>query len=461
LASIDVAVVGGGITGLVSAYILSRQNTNVVLIEESTRLGGKIATEKHGDFLVEAGPESLVRHKPAALTLCQELGLESELIEPKPENRKTFLLFKGRLVELPEGILSIFSQPLSKLASAFLSTPLLSFRAKWRLFLEPFVPANSKTEDESVESFFVRRIGKEFFQNLLEPLFSGVYGGNAGALSMKSLLPIFYEAEKKYGSLFKSAWNTKIKEKPQKSVFVSLKNGLGSMVEKIVQGLSKDQIFLGKKVLSIAKKEKSYLLFFETGETLEAKNVLLAVPAFSSAKLVQSLDEDLAAVLQSIPYASALVFTFGFKKNQVKNKLQGYGYLVPKSEKLPLLACTWSSSKWENRAPKDTHLLRCYSDGNQDPQKLQVEILKHLCSLFQIEGDPCLSLIHLHKNGLPQYVVGHEKKLEKVKSLLSNHPGLFIAGSSLYGVGIADCVASGKQIAQAILEDFRQTQENG
>ena len=452
-----VLIIGGGISGLSAAYHLQKLNlpAQITLIEKEKRLGGKIETVCQNGFIIETGPESLVSYKPEAIHLCQELGLSSDIIHSIPENRKTSLYFNGKLIPLPEGIFSAFSAPAAQTVKALLKTPLLSPVGKLRMGLEPFIPAKKLEEDETAGSFFARRLGKEFFENLISPFLSGIYGGDPENLSMKSILPTFYSAEKKYGSFLKAIRANKKQKLPaeQTSPFVSLKNGLGSLVAKLSDSLINVSVEQGKIALSIRKNVKRYQVTLNTGETLEADIVLLTAPVQISGKLLKEIDPKLSDLLQEIPCSSASVITFGFNEKDLTPPLNSYGFLISRKENLPILACTLSSNKWEGRAPDGKFLMRFYANTIlDDPKKITQLIFKHLDSVFKIKKDPELFLVHSHPRVMPEYRVYHQKKLEQIQTLLSNHKGLFLAGNAFQGIGISDCIQSGIKAAEQIYQ---------
>lgn len=412
-------------------------------------------------FCVETGPESFISYKPAAIELCKAVGLECDLIEPRPENRKTFVMLRGKLVEMPEGILSIFSQPALRVAKTFLGTRLLSWRGKIRLCMGPLMGRgrDANADDESLASFFKRRVGMELFENLMEPLLSGVYGGDAGSLSMKVLLKPFFEAEKKHGSLFRAVLAANASETRRdgagKSVFISLRGGLGSLAEKTAAALAGVEKRCGAAAAGVEKRDGGYSVALADGEAVRADAVLLALPAFAASSLLRRLDGELAGELDAIPYDSSAVVTLGFDRGAIRHDLRGYGFIVPKKERLPIIACTWSSSKWEERAPDGKVLLRCYIDNpDADPREMQVEALQSLTPILGIQRAPMLSMVHAHPRSMPQYVVGHEARAARIAALAKKHAGLFLAGSAFDGVGIPDCVRSGKTAAERILSSL-------
>ncbi len=426
----------------------------IALLEKEPILGGQISTLHHDDFLIEEGPESFVRYKKGGLELCEALGLQNELIVPHPKNRSTFILKNGKLVHFPRGVMNPFSQSIFSLISTFLFTPLLSSKGKLRLALEPWIPPRNSGSDETIEAFANRRLGAEFCQNLLLPLLSGVYGPEAGSLSVRALLKEYASAEQTSGSIFRALRKKQSTEKTplhstksiETSVFISLHGGLAKLVQALQDSLTECHIVVNTRVRSIEKNSSGYGIFTQAGEKLmEADALLMATPAYMTASLVRPIDPELAHRLDSIPYGSGLVFTFGFYDNQVKRPLRGTGFLVPKKEKLPFHACTWSSSKWTDRAPKGKVLIRTYvsiSEQFTDFEQLRNSVLDALRHILKISGEPILSETHPHFRSLPQYPLNYEDTLASIRQSLTKHRGLFLAGAAYGGVGIPDCILS-------------------
>lgn len=459
----QVVIVGGGITGLACAYHLLKKGLScqVLLLEKEEKLGGKIRTEQHGSFVIETGPESFVRFKPAPLGLCEEVGLTDQLIEPKPENRKTYLLHHGKLLEMPEGIFSPFSQSFASLFKTFAFSPFFSVAGKMRIAVEPMIPKPKIPQDEPLKHFIERRLGREFYANLLAPLLMGVYGGDPAPLSTKLVLREYYEAEQKFGSLFRAFLNSPPNRKRSaKSVFVTLQNGLFTLIERLSKLLGKEVFRVGAPVKEIVKESPGYRIVPLDRTPILADAVLLTTPAYAAAAVTKSLDGSLSAALEQIPYASSTVMTLAFHRDQVTHPLTGYGFLVPQKENLSFTACTWTSSKWPKRAPEGEILLRIYvPETAHDPERSLAQACRELEPLLGFTSKPILSLAHSHPQSLPQYLTGHEENVTRIeKLLLSRHPGLFVAGAAYHGVGIADCIQSGQKGADQLATFLQRIQ---
>jgi oxygen-dependent protoporphyrinogen oxidase len=450
---VKILIIGGGISGLSAAYHLqkTKASAQIYLIEKEKRLGGKIETLHQDGYIIETGPESLVSYKPAAINLCQELGLSSEIIPSIPENRKTFFFLKGNLIPFPEGIFSAFQAPFFRTVKTLAQTPLLSPLGKLRIGLEPFIPPRQEDDDEAAGSFFSRRLGREFFNHLIAPFLSGIYGGDTENLSMKSVLPTFYAAEKKYGSLLKAILANKNKKSSSQQIppFVSLKNGLGSLIDKLVKSLQKNRIDLGKSVVAVKNLPGGYQVLLENGERVESEILIIATPVQKTADILKDLDPEASKLLSEIPSSSASVVTLGFDQNDLSTLSNSYGFLISPEEKFPFLACTMSSNKWEGRAPEGKFIMRFYANTIlDDPEKSTNEFLKQLPFFSKIKKKPELFLVHSHPNVMPEYRVSHEKKMEQIQRALTRHPGLFLAGNAYQGIGISDCILSGVKAAE-------------
>jgi len=458
-----IVIVGGGISGLSAAFFLKQKlqdQAQIILLEKENRLGGLIQTERDNGFLIEGGPESFVSRKPAGIKLCEALGIRSELIESNQDTNRTFILHKKKFVGIPSGIFSPFGKPLSPILKSLLLSRLLSLNGKIRLMREPLVPRNRTDTDESLRDFIERRLGPEFYGNLFAPLFAGVYGGEPGSLSAKLVLREYVEAEKKYGSIFKAllAANSGPPEfHPFKSVFVTLKSGLGTLIERLKQEISPESIRLNQMILGITRSGEKYQIKFQNGQEEIADAIILSTAAYVSADLARDIDPSLSYALNQIQYASGSVFTFGFNRADIKHPLNGYGFLVPAGERLSFTACTWSSSKWDKRAPYDKVLLRTYCPGiPQNSSLMQENVISELKNILQLKKAPILREIHLHPRSLPQYETGHEHRLAEIKSRLSEHPGLYLTGAAYGGIGIPDCIENAKSAAEQAAVSIRK-----
>ena len=446
----SVVVVGGGVAGLAAARRLESLSpkTHVVLVEKDDVLGGKIRTEHVDGFVVEAAPDSFLTRKERGVGLCEELGLGDELIARRPEHRGSFVRRGDELHPLPEGLTGMIPTSLEALETS----GLLSAAGKARFVAEPDVPPRSTGADESVAGFVSRRFGREAYEALVEPLMTGIYGGDGDRLSLQATFPQLRAIELEHGSVLRGLSALSVSGRPP---FVSLRAGMGALVDALRGDLDRTQVRTGRGVARIVRRGGGFDVEVEGGETISANGVVLATPAFATAELVAELDGALAGAHGEIPYASSVVVTLGFSRADIV-PLDGYGYVVPRAEGGDVLACTWSSQKWEHRAPEEAVLLRVYAGrfgGRDVTTQADDELVagaRAEVEFLGVSATPLLFRVHRWPLGMPQYVIGHPDRLERIETALIAHPGLAVAGAAYRGVGIPDCIASGEAAAESV-----------
>lgn len=447
-------IVGGGITGLAAAYALRREapDAEIVVLERDQRLGGKIRTERIDGFVVEGGPDSFLTSKPGGLDLCRALGLEDDLEGTKPAPRRSFVLRQGRLFEMPQGLSGLVP---SRLAPLFRSN-LFSFSGKIRLAMEAIVPPRRDAADESLSSFMRRRFGREGYERLIEPLMSGIYGGNGDQLSLQATFPQLGAMEQRSGSLIRGIRSARVPSTGRpKPGFVTPIHGMAAIVEALEASLHPINIRRGASVEAIRQAGGTYEVELDSGDTVTADAVIVAAPAYAAARFLARLDPEMAAVLDAIPYASTATISLAYAPGTIP-ELEGYGYVVPRAEGRPVLACTWTSSKFANRAPDGHTLLRAFVGRagrkeilSQPDEALLATVRGELREVLNIHAEPLWDRIFRWPNAMPQYTVGHPARLQAIDDRLADHPGLFLAGSAYRGVGIPDCISSGERAATA------------
>ena len=351
-----VAVVGGGIAGLAAARRLElvAPAAEIVLVESDSVLGGKLRTEHINGFVIEAAPDSFLSRKERGVGLVDELGLHDELVGRRPEHHHTFVRRGNDLHPLPEGLTGMIPTNLEALERSELLSP----EGKLRFASEPDVPPAAGDEDESVASFVSRRFGREAYEALVEPLMTGIYGGDGDRLSLRATFPQLRVLELEHGSILRG-----LSAPPppgELPPFVSLRDGMGSLVSAVVNAFERTELLLGRAAARVCRRPDGYALELVDGEVSEVDGVVVATPAFVTADLLADLDSELAAAHAAIPYASSVVVTLAFSRADV-TPLDGYGYLVPRVDGADVLACTWTSQKWEGRAPDDSVLIRVYA----------------------------------------------------------------------------------------------------
>ena len=449
-----VAVVGGGIAGLAAGRRLEAliPEAEIILVERTARLGGKLVTERVDGFVIEGAPDSFLSRKERGVGLCGALGLMEELVGRRPENERSFVRREAELHPLPSGLTGMIPTDLEALADSLL----LSIEGRARLAAEVDLPPAPPGGDESIASFVSRRLGREAYENLVEPLMTGIYGGDGEQLSLQATFPNLRILELEHGSLLRGLLAQPPQEGNRLPPFVTLRPGMETLIRSLVGGLEHTQLVTSRAAIGLRLRAVGYEVELSAGETLEADGVVIAVPAFAAAELLTKIDDDLAAAHAEIPYASSAVVTLAHRPEDVEHPLDGYGYVVPRSEGSDVLACTWTSSKWEERAPPGRVLLRVYAgrfggrDVTAESDDDLVALAREEVRLLGIEANPALVKIHRWPLGMPQYVLGHPERVERIETALAGHPGLALAGAAYDGVGIPDCIRSGEEAAQSI-----------
>jgi oxygen-dependent protoporphyrinogen oxidase len=448
-----IVVVGGGIAGLAAALRIETllPEAEVALVEREWTLGGKVVTEQLGGFVIEGAPDSFLSRNERGVELCEELGIDADLIGRKPENARSFVRKGDELHELPSGLTGMIPTNLDALAGS----PLLTDEGKARLEREVDVPTAPAGGDESIASFVSRRFGPEAYEALVEPLMTGIYGGDGDLLSLQATFPRLRALELEHGSVIRGLLAQAASE-PRYPPFVSLGSGMDALVGALVRALERTTFHTGRAAAGVHAGAAGYGVALNGGKTLEADGVVVAVPAFVTAALLADLDPELAAAHAEIPYASSAIVTLAYRRETVSHPLDGYGYVVPRSEGSDVLACTWTSSKWEGRAPDGHALIRVYAgrfggrDVTAEDDADLVALARAEVGLLGIEPAPALARVHRWPRGMPQYVLGHPERLAHIDASAAEHPGLALAGAAYRGVGIPDCIRSGEDAAHDV-----------
>jgi len=454
-----VAIVGGGISGLSTAYYLAQAGIPSTLLEARPRLGGVIQTQHVEGCVIEGGPDSFLSIKPAAMDLIRELGLAGEVIGSNDHLRVTYVWKGGRLVRLPDGLQLMVPTKLVPL----LTTRLLSWPTKLRMAMELFHPPGHHPEDQSVADFVTSHYGAEAVDYLAEPLLSGIYGGSPTALSITSVLPRFVELEARYGSLTKGVLaemkankgnaQTQANRLP---LFRTLKNGLGQMVSALAARLEGRATVLHRRAEAVERDGGGFRIRLEDG-WLECAQLVLACEAHNAATLAGKLDGRLADLLGSVPYSSSMTVALGFPNSAFPKPLDGFGFLVPKRERRRLVACTWVGTKFSHRVPSGTTLLRCFLGGMDDggilsesDDAIVAAVVNELHGIAGLRAAPAFSRIFRWPRSMAQYTVGHPARVAEIEARTAAIPGFQLAGNAYTGIGIPDCIRMGKQAAESI-----------
>jgi oxygen-dependent protoporphyrinogen oxidase len=455
--TIDVAVIGAGVSGLAAAYELRKRKRSVVVLERESRVGGIVTTERVGEFIVDAGPDALLVQKPAAVALCNELGLSDRLI-PTKLPRTAFVLRDGELHSLPGA--SVLGFP-TRLKPLFSST-LFGMNAKLRMAAELVIPRASGAGDESIAGFVRRRFGPEAVTYIAEPLLAGIHAGDVERLSMRALFPRLVDAEARAGSVIR-AFRSEPRPVNSDGVFRSFPNGLEELIDGLMRAVPKESVRCGAHVTRIDKAADGFTIHVAGQTPIRAAAVISAIPAFAAAEILRPFDADLSAECAAIRYLSTATVVFAFPRDAVRHNLQGTGFVVPRAEGISITAAAWISSKWPHRAPEGQALLRAFLGGARDPDvlsktdaQLTSAALGDLTKILSIRGLPIMARVYRWNRSSPQQEVGHGELMQRVDARLAAHQGLFVSAAGFRGVGIPDCIADARKTAAAAAQFVRK-----
>jgi oxygen-dependent protoporphyrinogen oxidase len=463
-----VVIVGGGITGLAAAFYMQKEARekglalDVLLVEASNRLGGKIQTIRRDGFIIERGPDSFLIRKKSIGILAEDLGIEDELV--KNATGQAYIFVNGKLHPIPAG--SVMGIPTQ--VGPFLKTELFSLTGKLRAAGDLIMPRSANSDDQSLGSFFRRRLGGEVVENLIEPLLSGVYSGDIDQMSLKSTYPQFYEVEKKHRSLILGMKKSRPKPVPVKDglpakregVFHTFKNGLETLVEAIEEKLEPNSVLKGVRVDSIKRVDNKNVLQLNDGQIIEADAVILTTGHKMASDLFAP--HGLLRDLGGIPTTSVATVALAFPEEAVVQDEEGTGFLVSRTGDFSITACTWTHRKWPTSTPKGKVLIRAFVGriGDEtivDLPDAEIEkiVLTDLKRIIDIKGKPDFTVITRWKNDRPQYRVGHQERIEAARAeIQSEFPLVKLVGASYDGVGLPDCVDQGKAAVEEIIEEL-------
>jgi len=464
-----IVVIGGGIAGLAAAHRITELakekciDVTLTLLEASARLGGSIATERVGDFLVEAGPDSFITEKPWALRLCERIGLASRLVSTQSQYQKIYIVHRGKLVMLPEGFFLLAPTRIWP----FIQTPLFSWAGKLRMAGELFLPANTNGDDESLGSFVRRRFGNEALERVAQPLIGGIYASDPEKLSLAATMPRFRDMERKQRSVIRAMWseqkararNRETGSGARWSLFVTLAAGMQELVDALAEKLPEGALRLDSPAADLSwNGAGSRWRVAAGGAIFDADAVIVAAPAFQAARLISSFAPAAASELGQIAYASTATVNLAYRRGDFPRAPDSFGFVVPAAERRKIMACTFSSLKYPGRAPQDYILLRAFVGGALQPEllldddeKMTRKVRDELASLLALHAEPIFSRVRRHPDSMPQYHVGHQARIARIEAALSRLPNLALAGSAYHGVGIADCVRTGEEAAGKII----------
>lgn len=447
-----VAIVGGGVSGLATAYYLGRRGIGSTVIEKSNRLGGLIQTDLLEGCRLEAGPDSYLAAKSEVSELAVELGdLGQQIIPANEAARRVFIVRSNRLVALPRRM----SMMVPGERWPALTSELFSFDTKLRFLREPFYRPRERPEDFSVGELVSEHFGREVLEYVADPLLAGVYGGDAAHLSAPSVLPRFVEYERRYGSLIKGVLRDK-STAPKKSLFLSFRDGMQSLTDSLAQAVTGTATFVRGEATSVQRGRQRWEIEVG-GDRLAAEQLVLACPARACASLLEKAAPELATELAAIPYSSAILVTLLYDAASFRHPLNGFGFLVPAKERRTIAAATWISRKFPTRIAPGLVALRAFLVGTE-ALRLSAENDAEIVRLVQedfrrfmgIETLVRYSTVHRWPDSMPQYVVGHNSRQQRISDALKETPCLHLVGNAYSGVGIPDCVRLAQIAAQAI-----------
>lgn len=465
-----ITIIGAGISGLTAAYYLhslgKENNTHIdiEIFEKSSRAGGNISTKTGDGFIIEEGADSFITSKPWAVELCRKLGIENKLIPTNDSNRKTYIYFDGSLNELPEGFFLMAPSNIE----AFKKSKFFSEAGKERILQEQYLPPRKEEGDESLESFVLRRFGAELLEKVAQPLIGGIYTGDPSRLSMKSILPEFTAMEQQYGSVIKGISEkygpsniSKTESGARYGMFVSFRNGLSELISAILESIPGLKINYKTKIEEISKSGEGWQLVTDSGAESFTDALILAGPSYVSSKLLSNADSKLSAQLNKIKYESSVVINLVYEKEKCQYLPEGFGVVVPKTEGMNIIACSFSSHKFSDRTPENYEIIRCFLGGafhknivGLNDSRLLELVVKDLETLFKISAGPHTHDIYRYPDSMPQYTIGYSELLEEIRAEMSRYPLLALSGNAYGGVGIPDSIKSGKEAAHYIFRNL-------
>ena len=456
----EVVIIGGGVSGLSTAYYLARAGVASTIIESRPRLGGVVQTERVDGCVIEAGPDSFLSAKPAALELIRELGLDGDVIGSNDHLRRTYVRRGGRLVPLPDGLLMMVPTKILPLVT----TRLLGWRTKVRMGMELLRAPKPKADDESVAEFIEEHYGAEAVDYLAEPLLSGIYGGDPRELSVTSVLGRFVELANQYGSLTRGVLAERAKAARRHAapapLFRTMKGGLGQMVEAMTGAIGGRMEVRHGRAEAVERADGGFRVKV-AGDWVDANNLVMACEAHSASALLAGVDGRLAGLLGEVPYSSSMTVALGFEAGEFPGagvaRPDGFGFLVPKKERRRLVACTWVGTKFPYRVPEGKVVARCFLGGRADAAVLEepdeaviAAVTDELRQIAGVTATPRFTRVFRWPRSMAQYTVGHPRRVAEIEARVAAIPGLHLAGNAYQGIGIPDCIRMGRQAARRI-----------
>ncbi len=452
-----ICILGAGVSGLSVAFYLKQKGVDVTILEKDSVPGGKMRTVYEKGYIVETGPNGFLDGKPYTLNLVKALGIEDRLYRSSDKARKRFIYTNGRLVRLPENPV------------AFLASYLLSWKGKFRFVGEFFVPPKKGDSDETLGDFARRRLGEEALEKLLDPMVAGIFAGDPDRMSLKAAFPAIYNLEKQYGGLIKGliAKMKEAKKSGKRSsgpagpggVLTSFIGGTKDLIDALSKAL-KEELHTGVSVEKVEKSGKGWAVGWKEGDkelTEEFDHLVVSTPAYAAAEILRGVDGELSQLLSEIEYSPISVVALGFQKKGLGHDLDGFGFLVPRSEGRKILGALWDSSVFPNRAPEGKVLIRVMIGGARQPELALlpeeglVDIaLKELRRIMKIRHYPEMVKVFKHEKGIPHYTLGHCERVDRIFEIGEKLGNLHFCSNAYRGVGVNDCTKLAEETAERI-----------
>jgi protoporphyrinogen/coproporphyrinogen III oxidase len=456
----DVVVVGGGVTGLVAARRLASAGAGVTLLERSSRLGGLVTTDHDDGFVIEAGADSFVAGKGSVLALARELGLDQQVVSSRSEHRGSYVWWDGDLLPLPGGLLLVVPSRIRSL----LGSPLLSWAGRARALADLVLPRSGGVDDESLESFVTRRLGREMLDRIAEPLIAGILAAEPDTMSLRASFPRLLEMEREYRSLILAARAAASRPTVANGLshFASLAEGMGQLVAALAADSPGVEIRTGVGVTGIDEPgSRGYRLTLDDGSVLVADGVVLATPARVTSGLLTGLLPEAAMALSGIHQVASTTVTLAFAADDLP-PLTGSGFVVPSLQGRMISGVSFLSQKWDNRVPgPEFVLLRAFVDRNHGGElalaghdTLTKVVLDELKVMVGIDATPLRSWVKVFQEGLHQYTMGHLDRVAVAEQVIEAKRGLALAGAAFHGVGLNECIDSGHRAAESVWHDL-------
>jgi protoporphyrinogen/coproporphyrinogen III oxidase len=449
----QVLILGGGVSGLSAAYFLSKRGIESTIVEAEPRLGGLIRTDVVNGCQLEAGPDSYIAAKPQVSELAADIPeLRNEIIGTNDKDRRIFLVKDGALVAMPRGMVMMVPADMREA----LRSPLFPDGTKRRFLQERFQKPRERQNDVSIADLVRDHFDDVVLEYITEPLLTGVYGGDVGRLSAASVLPRFLDYERRYGSLVRGVRQERKKQQHSGSLFLSFRSGMQALTDGLARAAGPAMKVVRGEATHVKRQSAKWNVCIG-GEWRQAEHLVVALPAHRAAGIFEADRPGLAGELAEIPYSSAITVALGFERKAIAHPLDGFGFLVPRPERRQVAACTWISTKFPMRTPEQYIALRAFivdTDAKilmaeSDPDIFTV-VRRELARLMGIEVEPAFHTVHRWPSSMPQYVVGHGERLQRIRGHVGHLNNLFLVGNAYDGVGIPDCVRLARQVADTI-----------